>query len=67
MFRVVDLNPDRAGSASFCRIRIGAVPINSRRSVFIFHENFNLLSKILKILTHLPLMAKEKHCKLTLL
>jgi hypothetical protein len=30
-------------------------------------ESFNMLSKILKIMTPLPLMRKENHCKLALL
>jgi hypothetical protein len=59
------VDPDRVGSASFCRIRIG---INSKHMYFyLFHENFIELSEILEIMTHLPLMRKEKHCKLVLL
>jgi hypothetical protein len=51
------------------RIRIGLPDrINSKHMYYyFFHENFNMLSKILKIMTHLPLMSKEKHCKLALL
>jgi hypothetical protein len=33
----------------------------------LFNENFNMLSKILKIMTHLPLMWKEIYFNLPLL
>jgi hypothetical protein len=40
-------------------IRIG---INSKQMFLFYHENFKTLSKILKIMIHLPLMMrKEKH------
>jgi hypothetical protein len=39
LFRVVDPNPDRAGSASFCRIRSD---INSKCICFFFHESLIL-------------------------
>jgi len=53
----------------FFRIRTG---INSKTipNTYIFYfftEHFSMLSKILKIMTSLPLMRKEKHCKLALL
>jgi hypothetical protein len=74
---VVDPDPDadRVGSATFCRIGIGIqgllirIGIISKNVYFckLFHENFNRLSKILKIMTPLPLMEKEKHCKLAFL
>ncbi len=62
---VVDLDPDWVGSASFSRIWIG---INSKHMYFyFFHEYFNMLSKILKFMTHLPLMIREKLSKLAFL
>jgi hypothetical protein len=59
------VEPDRVGPASFCRIRIG---INSKHMHFFYSscENFNMLPKVPKIFSHLPL-TNEKHCKLALL
>jgi hypothetical protein len=34
---------------------------------YFFLENFNMLSKILKIMTPMLLMRKEKHCELVLM
>ncbi len=65
------VDPDGVRSAYFCRIRIGigiqGMPIriqpidtNSNQVYFLLcHENFNMLSKILKIMTPLQLMWKE--------
>ncbi len=62
-------------SFQYYRIRIGSDPIwiqpidiNSKQMYFLlFSENFNMLSKILKIMTHLPLMWKEIYFNLPLL
>ncbi len=76
-----DPDAKRVGFATFCRIGIciQGLPIRirpirdrlsvPRTSIFFtcFHENFNMLSKILKIMTPLPLMRQEKHCKLAFL
>jgi hypothetical protein len=35
--------------------------------LYVFPENFEMLSKILKIRTPLTLMRKKEHCKLTML
>jgi hypothetical protein len=35
--------------------------------IFFSSENFNILSRILKIMTHSPLIMKIKHCKLAML
>ncbi len=44
------------------------ISINSENmNVLPFHENFTMLSKILKIMTHMPLVRKGKQCKLALL
>ncbi len=54
------MDPDRAGSVSFYRIRIGAVSIPSTfpySNTLFFPENFNMPSKILKIMTPLPLKS----------
>ncbi len=63
----------------FCRIRISIgiqgmpirirlIDINSNQVYFLLcHENFNMLSEILKIITHLPLMWKEIYFNLPLL
>jgi hypothetical protein len=49
-------------------IRIQPIDINSKQMYFLlFNENFNMLSKILKIMTHLPLMWKEIYFNLPLL
>ncbi len=66
---VVDADPYRVGSASFCRIRIPPIRIGVPNTcIFYFlHENFNMLFKILKIMAHLPLKIKEKHCKLAVM
>jgi hypothetical protein len=45
----------------------GSVSIPNTCIFYFFHENFNMLSKIIKIMTHLPLMRKEKYYKLVLL
>ncbi len=42
----------------------GLVSIPSTCFLYFFHENLNMLSKIFKIIAHLPLMRKEKHSKL---
>ncbi len=63
LFRVVDLN--RIGPDPNHFVGSGSVP--STCVFYFFREDFTLLPKILKILTHLPLITKEKHCKLTLL
>jgi hypothetical protein len=67
-----DPEPDRVGSAyRACRSRIRPtwIGINSKqmkkwRKFNIFPENINMLCKILKIVTHLTLTRKIKHCKL---
>ncbi len=62
-----------SGSGSASRIcqtgsgRSGSVSVPSTYVYYFFHENFNMLSEILKIITHLQLMRKEKNCKLALL
>ncbi len=74
----VDPDPDRVGSVSFCRIRIGfghGLPIRIRQmrlginskhmSFIIFHDKFKMLSKILKIVSLTD--GKEKYCKLSAL
>ncbi len=45
----------------------GLVSIPSICIFYFFHEYFNMWSKILKFMTHLPLMSKEKLCKLAFL
>jgi hypothetical protein len=73
-----DPEPDRVGSASFCRIRIEIgiqgkpirIDIDSKQTkkfINFFLENFNMLAKIVKIVTHLTLIRKTKHCKLAML
>ncbi len=73
-----DPEPDRVGSASFCRVRIEigikGKPIRNvidsmqtKKFINSFLENFNMLAKIVKIVTNLPLTRKTKHCKLAML
>ena len=51
-----------------CRSGSGpSISIPSKCIFLLFNENFNMLSKILKIITHLPLMWKEIYFNLPLL
>jgi hypothetical protein len=75
----LDPGPDRLGTTSFLPNPEHADPdpadsdryqfqadekVNKSKN---FPENFNMLSKILKIVTYLTLMRKIKRCKLALL
>ncbi len=58
IYIVVDPDPDRY------QFQANDI-IDELQVLFLFiPENFNMLSKILKIMTHLTLMRKINHCKL---
>jgi hypothetical protein len=67
---VVDPDPDRVGSTSFCRIGIGIQgmlirirPIQANEKdekLNFFPQNLSMLSKLLKMMTHLKTDEKEK-------
>ncbi len=47
--------------------RIGIISIGCKAKLYVFPDNFNILSKILKIITPMMLSRKIKQCKLVLL
>ncbi len=82
IYGVVDLDPDRVGSTSILPDRDRDRVRNPEHAdpdpdqfqagenvdkLNFFPENFNMLSKILKIATYFTLMRKIKHCKLAML
>jgi hypothetical protein len=62
-----DRNPDHADSDPADSDRYQFQADENVDKLNFFPENFNMLSKILKIATYLTLVRKIKHCKLAML
>jgi hypothetical protein len=61
------VDPDPGGSASFWRIRLRFNSTKCKAQLYFSPENFNIQSKILKILKPMTLTRKIKQCELALL